>query len=265
MIVIKHHGSIVVTLEFLKKVESCLKRKLDIADYSVDYECRFKKSAPQHFSTADALIDCDNSLNRRIVTLKICVEAKDDSKVGFDLTIGRQEQEEFNMIDWYTVYGSVYGEYRCTITIFDELKYQINRVSKPPLYTFLARSGVLFTLGSIAALTAVYVHCFGWPQEYANPLLDIKDPYDTLPFWYRTEQLSTACAIPAFVVWVLRHYIKKIFQRTVFLFGDGQDELMRKAELKNRIIWDIIIAILVGVAGSFAYEMFGVILRKLFG
>lgn len=66
MRIIKHRGSIVVTLEFLKKVESCLKRKLDISDYSVDYECRFKKSAPQHFSSADALMNCDNSLNRRI-------------------------------------------------------------------------------------------------------------------------------------------------------------------------------------------------------
>lgn len=264
MKVIKHRGSIVVTLEFLKKVESCLKRKLDISDYSVDYECRFKKSAPQHFSSADALMNCDNSLNRRIVTLKVYVEASGDKEVAFDLTIGRQEQEEFNMIDWYTVYGFVYGEDTYARTVFDELKYQINRVSKPPLYTFLARSGALFTLGSIAALTAVYVHYFGWPLEYANPLRDIKAPYDTLPFWYRWEQLSTACAIPTFIVWVLRHYIKKIFQRTVFLFGDGQDELMRRAELKNRIVWDIIIAILVGVAGSFVYEIFGVMLRQIF-
>ncbi len=233
-----------ITEDFLKKLESIPNRINDTNEYQTSYKTISQDGTSNMYSSLEQLLKCDNSLERSIGVLQILTVSCDDEDEGFYLEIKRNK--------FYTTKCIVSGEEDYVEIVADELDYQIRRVLKPKLYSVFAKCGVIFTIVFALLILNTYVSFFGVPETIANPVLGTITPVDEFNIWkIYLEDIVISIVLACF----LRIPIKKIFPRVVFLFGDGESEQIKKEKLKENIIWNIFVVLLVSIVGGIAIEL----------
>ncbi len=255
--------AIVIKQDFFSNLDKIFSGKLKLKEYSTYYNCLHKNGKFSVFTDFNELLKCDNSFDREIKALFINFVSDDielQMIIGKDELITGTEQisDDLFYIDVLSQLGIcsisaiITGEKELACILYDELKYQINRISKPKLYSIFARCGTIFTLIMALLLYKLYFEFFGIPDTIANPILGTFTPVNESNIWkIYLEGIGTciACSI------MLRIPIKKIFPRVVFLFGDGESEQIKKEKMKENIVWNIFIVLLVSVIGGIAIEL----------
>ena len=236
--------ALIITEEFLKKIESIPNRINDTVESKTSYKTISQDGSSNMYSSLEQLLQCANSLERSISVLQILTVSCNDEDEGFYL--------EIKCNKFHTIKCIVSGEEDYVEIVADELDYQIRRILKPNLYSIFARCGVIFTFILACLIYELSFEVFGIPETIAIPVLGTITPVDDSNIWkIYLEGIGTciACSI------MLRSPIKKIFPRVVFLFGDDESEQIKKEKLKENIIWNIFVVLLVSIVGGIAINI----------
>ena len=249
--------SIVISIALLTDIEKAISKRLKSTKYQIDYICEYNGMHDRSFGSNQDLKDCDNSLERSIKRLVMKVSVKEG--LSMTLVFGKLTLTDLNsgyssipLPTPVNVYGEIQGASKDANDLWNDIDYQVRRHSKNIWYSLLSNAGVLFTLILTVILAKVYHHYFGPVQTSSIPILGIADkPIDGSTFWGSFWQYTQLYIWALASALCFRDIIKQLFSRVQFILGDNRDAVKRKQNLIERIIWDIIIAIVVGIVGAF--------------
>lgn len=241
-------GKISVTFAFLKRIEQILPRKLGIPESSVTYICY---PGGKEYHSYEELIDCDNSLEKRIRSLDIVFQSNSEKDLTIYLTLGKQDR-----IDrlWYSVTGRIAGEENLVNEAYQELDYEIRKIKRGIGYEIFALFlPVMIPIGFVLSFS--FFNSWDELNYFSAPLFGILPiPYSELPEWMTLFRSISIIFLSTSTSGCLYLVIRRIASKNQFLFGDGMDSHQRIAALRKRILWDFVIAIIVSVAGGVIVE-----------
>ena len=251
---IKFKKSVAVTKDFLEKLNKLFDEYYGKGEYDLRYICELLNGKSQEYESYQNLIECDNALERSIIRLEITAKSHKNSSFYTRIVVVNNSFNNLQeFLGLYTVIVEIEGDHRNIIQFEEELSYQIRKIARHRTYTFLSKAGIIFTLAIACLCSFIYYHYFGLPTTYGIPLFNLEKTYDATTLWgriapYAKLGLTGFCAAIS-----IRFPVKKIFPRAAFLFGSGINNELKKSELRSKIVWNIIIALIISIVGAYLY------------
>ena len=247
---IKYKKSVVVTSDFLEKLDTIFVTQYGTNGYDVKYICKLRDETCEEYTSYLDLARCDNALERSIEQLKIYATSREDKELSFHATIGLGGSDTFGN---YTIAGEINSNEESIDSFEEEINYQIRKITRSKFYNCMSRAGIIPTLFFAIIFSLLFYHFLGLPPDFVLPPF-INIQYNTTAFWDRVAQYANVGFMGLGESIIFLQAVKKLFPRAVFLFGNGANNETRKAELRSHILWSIIIALFINVVGAFVYS-----------
>lgn len=250
--IIRSMRSIVVSTSLLSDIESTVSKHLHGVEYKIQYTCTSEDKQERHYTSLAEMGKCDNSLERSIIKLVMQISA--DKDISMRLVFGKLFTEDAypflgleGLPTPVNVFAEISGAKETVEAIKADIDYQIRRYSKNNIHSFCSYAGVLFTLMLTVIMAQVYYRLFGLPQTFSVPVLGIADRPFPNSFWGHFCQYAQTYLFAFWAAISIRNPIKRLFQRVRFLLGDAQEADRRKQTLKEKIFWDIVVAVVINI------------------